>query len=89
MITKFIVILLSIWSNGEPEIIQFGTDILSQSYKSRENCETRLEEIVDGQNMIKEKGLRGITRVDTVYRQYDDKQRISQQYSCLKVSFSD
>ena len=84
---KFIVILLSIWSNGEPEIIQFGTDILSQSYKNREECEKRLEEIVEGQNMFKEKGLRGITRIDTVYRQYDDTQRISQQYSCLQVSF--
>ena len=89
MNTKFIVILLSIWSNGEPEIIQFGTNVLSQSFKTRQNCEKRLDEIVIGQDMVKEKGLRGILKIDTVYRQYDDKQRISQQYSCLQVSFHD
>ena len=87
MSTIFIVLVMSIWAGGEPEITQYGTSVLAQSYPSRSACEERLAEIADGENMIKEKGLRGILKMDVVYRHYDATGRVSKQYSCLEVNF--
>ena len=87
MKTIFIVVSLSIWANGEPELIQFGSSVLGQSYKSRVDCEKRLEEVAAGQNMKREKGIRGILKNDLVFRTYGENNQISNQYSCLAITF--
>ena len=79
---------MNVWSNGEPEIIQYGTSILKKSFSDREDCESSLTELSVGQNLAKEKGLNGIARTNLVYRSRDSKGRVDQEYSCLEVNFS-
>jgi hypothetical protein len=87
MQTIFIVLLMNIWSNGEPEMIQYGTSILSESFATRINCEKKLETLSKDQNLIRENGISGITRRNIVYRYYDKDEKITQEYSCLEVNF--
>ena len=79
---------MNVWSNGEPEIIQYGTSVLKKSFLNREECEASLTELSVGQNLAKEKGLNGIARTNLVYRSRDSKGRVDQEYSCLEVNFS-
>ena len=87
MNTIFIVILMTIWSNDEPEIVQFGTNFLGESFMNRKDCESRLEELTQGQNFVREKGISGIVRNNLVFRSYDKNSRVDREYSCLEVSF--
>ena len=84
----FIILVMNVWSNGEPEIIQYGTSVLSESFSTRIDCEASLAELSAGQNLTKEKGLSGIVRTNLVYRSRDSKGRVDQEYSCLEVNFS-
>ena len=84
----FIIIVMNVWSNGEPEIIQYGTSVLKESFSTRKECEIGLTELSAGQNLTKEKGLSGIVRTNLVYRSRDSKGRVDQEYSCLEVNFS-
>ena len=83
----FIVLLMNVWSNGEPEIIQYGTSILGESFLTRQDCETQLINLTDGQNLNQEKGIAGITRTNLVYRSRDANGRVNQEYSCLEVNY--
>ena len=83
----FIILLMNVWSNGEPEIIQYGTSILGESFLTREDCETRLINLAHGQILIQEKGIAGIARTNLVYRSRDANGRVDQEYSCLEVHF--
>ena len=83
----FIILLMTVWSNGEPEIIQYGTSILGESFLTRQNCEVRLIDLADGQNLNQEKGIAGIARTNLVYRSRDSNGRVDQEYSCLEVNF--
>ena len=83
----FVVIILSIWSNGEPEILQYGTSVLSESFLTRKDCEVRLEDIVEGEDLMREKGISGITKNNLVFRAYDNRNRINLEYSCLEINF--
>ena len=87
METIFIILLMNIWSNGEPEIIQYGTKVLGESFSTRKECEQSLKKLTIGQNLIEEKGLSGITRTNLVFRSRDYEGRVNQQYSCLEVNF--
>ena len=84
----FIILLMNVWSNGEPEIIQYGTSILAESFSSREECEQGLKALTAGQNLKLEKGISGITRTNVVYRSRDELNRVNQEYSCLEVNFT-
>ena len=83
----FIILVMNVWSNGEPEIIQYGTSVLSESFSTRIDCEASLTELSAGQNLTKEKGLNGIARTNLVYRSRDINGRVDQEYSCLEVNF--
>ena len=83
----FVILLMNVWSNGEPEIIQYGTSILSESFLTRQGCEVRLMNLADGQNLTKEKGIAGIARTNLVYRSRDVNGRVDQEYSCLEINF--
>lgn len=83
----FIVILMTVWSNSEPEIIQYGTSVLGESFLDRQSCEARLTHLATGQNLQKEKGISGIARTNIVLRSRDTNSRIDQEYSCLEVNF--
>ena len=83
----FIVLLMTVWSNGEPEIIQYGTSVLGESFASRKECEDRLTDLAVEPDLTKEKGISGIIRENIVYRSRDSKGRIDQEYSCLEVNF--
>ncbi|MEE2773949.1 MAG: hypothetical protein VYE27_03460 [Pseudomonadota bacterium] len=82
----FIILLMNVWANGEPEIVQYGTSVLGDYYDTREECEARLIQLSDGEDLRKEKGIRGIVRTDTVFRAYDQAGSVVQQYSCLEVN---
>ena len=83
----FIVLLMNIWSNGEPEMIQYGTSVRGESFSSRQDCEQRLRQLTEGQNLNPEKGISGITKSNLVFRARDDQGRINQEYSCLEVNY--
>ena len=78
---------MTIWSNGEPEILQYGTSVLSESYDTRKNCENRLNEITKGEGLFREKGISGITKNNLVFRGYDKNKRVNLEYSCLAINF--
>ena len=82
----FIILLMTVWSNGEPEIIQYGTSILGESFLTRQECEAQLINLADGQNLNQEKGIAGIARTNLVYRSRDINGRVDQEYSCLEVN---
>ena len=84
----FIILVMNVWSNGEPEIIQYGSSVLRKSFSNRKDCEASLIELSAGQNLTREKGLNGIARTNLVYRSRDINGRIDQEYSCLEVNFS-
>tara|TARA_B100000902_G_C26727889_1_gene629937 strand:+ start:263 stop:532 length:270 start_codon:yes stop_codon:yes gene_type:complete len=84
----FIILVMNVWSNGEPEIIQYGSSVLGQSFSNRKDCEASLMELSAGQNLTREKGLNGIARTNLVYRSRDIDGRVDQEYSCLEVNFS-
>ncbi len=83
----FIVILMTVWSNGEPEIVQYGTSILADSYSTRQDCEARLQYLAVGQKLKQEKGISGIVRSNLVYRSRDAQGRVDREYSCLEINF--
>ena len=83
----FIILLMTVWSNGEPEIIQYGTSVLGESFLTRQDCEARLINLVDGQNLNEEKAIAGIARTNLVFRSRDADERVDQEYSCLEVNF--
>jgi hypothetical protein len=83
----FIVLIMNVWSNGEPEIIQYGTSVLGESFSNRKDCEIKLKNLTSGQDLVEEKGLSGITRTNMVYRSRDSEGRVNQEYSCLEVNF--
>ena len=89
MQTIFIVLLMNVWANGEPEIVQYGTSVLGEYYDTRESCEERLVQLVEGEDLTREKGLRGILKNDTVFRYYGEGGKVMQQYSCLEVNLRD
>ena len=78
---------MTIWSNGEPELIQYGTSVLAESFVTRPACETRLRSLAEGQNLNQEKGISGISRQNLVYRSRNANGRVDQEYSCLEVNF--
>ena len=84
----FIIILMNVWSNGEPEIIQYGTSVSGKFFSTREKCETSLQRLTDGQGLTQEKAISGITRANIVYRSRDKNGRVDQEYSCLEVNFT-
>ena len=84
----FIILVMNVWSNGEPEIIQYGSSVLRESFSNRKDCEASLIELSAGQNLTREKGLNGIARTNLVYRSRDSKGHVDQEYSCLEVNFS-
>ena len=79
---------MNVWSNGEPEIIQYGTSVLGEFFSSRERCEKSLKQLTKGQGLKQEKALSGIIRKNTVYRSRDDAGRVNQEYSCLEVNLN-
>ena len=83
----FIILLMTVWSNGEPEIIQYGTSVLGESFLTRQDCEARLINLADGQNLNQEKGIAGIARTNIVFRSRDADERIDQEYSFLEINF--
>ena len=83
----FIILVMNIWSNGEPEIIQYGTSVLSKSFSNRSECEKSLKELAVGEDLTEEKGISGITRTNIVYRSRDSEGTVNQEYSCLEVNF--
>ena len=83
----FIIVLLNIWSNGEPEIIQYGTSVLSESFVTRTECEVRLVDLAGDQNLLPEKSISGISRTNLVYRSRNNEGLVDQEYSCLEVNF--
>ena len=83
----FIILLMNVWSNGEPEIVQYGTSVMSESFASRNECEFRLAELADGQGLKREKAISGIVRANIVYRSRDIYGHVNQEYSCLEVNF--
>ena len=83
----FIVLIMNVWSNGEPEIIQYGTSVSGESFLNRKDCEIKLKDLTSGQALVEEKGLSGITRTNMVYRSRDSEGRVNQEYSCLEVNF--
>ena len=78
---------MTVWANGEPEIIQYGTNVLNESYDTRRECEERLIVLAKGQDLIQEKAISGIVRKNLVFRAYGDDDRINLEYSCLAVNF--
>lgn len=78
---------MTVWSNGEPEIIQYGTSVLGKSFLTRKDCESQLVDLSKGQNLNQEKGIAGIARTNLVYRSRDGDGRVDQEYSCLEVNF--
>ena len=84
----FIILLMNVWSNGEPEIIQYGTSVLGKFFPSREECEISLHRLTDGQGLTQEKAISGITRANIVYRSRDANGRVDQEYSCLEVNLN-
>ena len=83
----FIIVLMNLWSNGEPEIIQYGTSILGESFSDRKACEARLVDLADGQNLVQERSLNGIVRANIVYRSRDSEGKVNQEYSCLEINY--
>ena len=77
---------MNVWSNGEPEIIQYGTSVLGEFFVSRKECETSLKRLTSGQGLTREKAISGITRANVVYRSRDKNGRVDQEYSCLEVN---
>ena len=84
----FIILLMNVWSNGEPEIIQYGTSVLGESFSNRHSCEEKLKILTSGQELDEEKGISGIARTNIVYRSRDTQGRVNQQYSCLEINFN-
>ena len=78
---------MNVWSNGEPEIIQYGTSVLGKFFPNREECEISLHQLTDGQGLKQEKAISGITRANIVYRSRDKNGRVDQEYSCLEINF--
>ena len=78
---------MNVWSNGEPEILQYGTSILAESFSSRKECERSLKALTIDQNLTREQGISGIIRENVVYRSRDALGRVNQEYSCLEVNF--
>ena len=83
----FVIILMTVWSNGEPEIIQYGTSVLGESFLERKDCEIRLAIIAKDQNLKQDLGISGITKSNLVFRSYDEHNRVDQEYSCLEINF--
>ena len=77
---------MNVWSNGEPEIIQYGTSVLGEFFSSRLECETSLQRLTGGQGLTQEKAISGITRTNIVYRSRDKFGRVDQEYSCLEIN---
>mgnify|MGYP001168005531 FL=1 len=84
----FIILLMNVWSNGEPEIIQYGTSVLGKFFSSREECEISLHQLTDGQGLKQEKAISGITRANIAFRSRDGNGRVNQEYSCLEVNLN-
>ena len=62
----FIVLLMTVWSNGEPEIIQYGTSVLGESFASRKECEDRLTDLAVEPDLTKEKNTQLVASVPQV-----------------------
>ena len=64
---------MNIWANGEPEIIQYGTSVLGESFPTKIKCEERLRILSKDQNLTEDFGINGILRNKLVYRSFADR----------------